>query len=234
MGINVWYSFLMLVKEFLQLSPGRVRSEESQSLFRNQWFGLLFFQFFLAFCIIGTMMGLGYYFLEENSPTTQGNKMLYKTTQSSRMSVVTDFFWLYNFFFHLTPHFFHLDPLPCLSPACMRVAERFSTVMDPFSRPCDYFLFSCKAEISPKSRGRQRGNTISYNGTRRDEMTRRVGKGGAMRKDRGSDTERKRGDRLPDRQVALLQAIKEILGRTQNFLLIFLSLSTDESCKVVL
>lgn len=182
-------------------------------------------------------MGLGYYFLEENSPTTQGNMMLYTTTQSSLMSVVTDFSWLYNLFIFFssqpTPHFFRLDPLPCLSPACMRVAERFSTAMDPFSRPCDYFLFSCKAEMSPKSRGRQRGNTISYNGTRRDKMTRRVGRGGAMRMDRGSDTERKRGDRLPDRQVALLQAIKEILGRTENFILIFLSLSTQCILRII-
>lgn len=172
-------------------------------------------------------MGLGYYFLQENTLTTQGNKMLYKTTKSSVMSLLTDL--SHHFFFHLIPHFIlFLDPLPCLSPACMRVAERFSAAMDPFSRPCDYFLFSCKAEMSPKSRGRHRGNIISHNVTRRAEKTRRAGRGGGMRLDRGSDTERKRDDRLPDRQTALLQTIKEILGMTQKniFLLWYMTLKS--------
>lgn len=109
------------------------------------------------------------------------------------MSVVTGFAFI-SIFCHLTPHFPPPDPLPCLSPACMRVAERFSGAMNPFSRPCDYYLFSCKAEMSPKSRGRQQSNTVPYNVITRD----------LMRRDRD--------DRLPDRQTALLQAIKEILG----------------------
>ncbi|XP_017328768.1 kell blood group glycoprotein [Ictalurus punctatus] len=153
-------------QECLQLPQERVQSQESQSLVKNQWFGLLFFQFCLASCIIGTVMGLGYYFLQEDTRNTQ-------------------------------------DPLPCLSPACMRVAERFSAVMDPFSRPCDYFLFNCKAEMSPKSRRRYGGKINSHNVTRTDEMRRIV--------QRGFDTESKRDDRLPDRQTALLLAIQEIL-----------------------
>ncbi|XP_026782276.3 kell blood group glycoprotein homolog isoform X1 [Pangasianodon hypophthalmus] len=161
-------------QEFLQLSLHQVQSEESRSLVKNKWRGLLFFHFFLAACIIGTVMGLGYYFLQEHTLTTE-------------------------------------DPLPCLSPACMRIAEHFSAAMDPFSQPCDYTLFSCEAEMSPKSRGRHRGTIVSRNVTRRDEMRRRMGRGSGMRTNRGSDTERTRDDRLPDRQTALLQAIKEIL-----------------------
>lgn len=43
-------------------------------------------------------------------------------------------------------------------------------------------------------------------------MRRRERRGGGIRMDIVSDTEKKRDDRLPDRQTALLQAIKEILG----------------------
>lgn len=142
--------------------------------------------------------------------------MLYQPTKSSVMSVVTGLSFL-SLFFHLIRHFFlSLDPLPCLSPACMRVAEHFSAAMDPFAQPCDYFLFSCKAEMSPKSRARRRGKIMSHNVTRRDELRRRMGRGGGMRMDSGSDTERERDNSSPDRQTALLQAIKEILGMTQT------------------
>ncbi|XP_060726189.1 kell blood group glycoprotein homolog [Tachysurus vachellii] len=159
---------------FLQFTQGRVQSEESSSLVKDHWLGLLLFQCCLAFCIIGTITGLGYYFLQEKPPTTQ-------------------------------------DPIPCLSPACMRVAERFSTAMGHFSRPCDYFQFSCKAEMSSKSRGKNRDNILSDNVTRQAVMRRRERRGGGMRMDIVPDTERKRDDRLPDRQTALLQAIKDTL-----------------------
>ncbi|XP_060777975.1 kell blood group glycoprotein homolog isoform X2 [Neoarius graeffei] len=158
-------------QDFLQLSEQRV---QSQSLARNQGFGLLFCLFCVASCIIGTFIGLGYYLPQENTQTTQ-------------------------------------DPLPCLSPACMRVAEHLSAAMDPFSQRCDYFLFSCKAEMSLNSRARRRGKIMSHNVTRRDELRRRMGSGDGMRTDSGSDTERERDNRSPDRQTALLQAIKEIL-----------------------
>lgn len=188
--------------------------QESQSLVRNQRVGLLLSQFCLASCIIGTIMGLGYYYLQENTQPTQGNKMLYQSTKSTWMSMVTGFpFYLFIYKFHLTLYFIlPLDPLPCLSPACVSLAERFSAAMDPFSLPCDYYLFSCKAESSPKSRGRHRGNILSQNVTRRDEMRMRKGRGGWMRLETGSDTETKTDDRLPDRQTSLLLAIKEILG----------------------
>lgn len=108
-----------------------------------------------------------------------------------------------SMFFHVALHFFlSLDPFPCLSPACINLAERFSAVMDPFSQPCDYFMFSCKAEMSPRSRGRHRDMTISYNATSRD----------GMKMNRRSDDERQRDKRLPDGQAALFQAIKNILG----------------------
>ncbi|XP_007249904.3 kell blood group glycoprotein [Astyanax mexicanus] len=100
-------------------------------------------------------------------------------------------------------------PAPCLSPACRRAAERFSAAVDPFSRPCDYFQFTCGATLS---RGRQRGKTVSHNLTAGQDMRRWTGRGGG-RMDREAETE-KGGDmpeRLPDRRTALLQTIKEIL-----------------------
>ncbi|KAL7887412.1 hypothetical protein AOLI_G00051330 [Acnodon oligacanthus] len=106
-------------------------------------------------------------------------------------------------------------PFPCLSPACLRVAEHFSAVMDPFSRPCDYFLFTCGAETTPLSRGRQRGKVFSHNVTTGQDRRRWTGKGGGGgRIDRESETKREgdeKPERIPDRHIALLETIKEIL-----------------------
>ncbi|XP_072534872.1 kell blood group glycoprotein [Salminus brasiliensis] len=99
--------------------------------------------------------------------------------------------------------------VPCLTPACISVAERFSAAMDPFSRPCDYFQFACGGTLS---RGRQRGKTISHNITTGQDMRRWTGsRGGRM--DREAEAEREKGvpERLPDRRTALLQTIREIL-----------------------
>ncbi|XP_046703191.1 kell blood group glycoprotein homolog isoform X2 [Silurus meridionalis] len=100
-------------------------------------------------------------------------------------------------------------PLPCLSPACMRVAERLSAVIGP--QPCDYFQFICKAEISAKSSGKHKSIIISHNVTGTEEVRSGVVKGGGRRTDSESDSERKSDHSLPDRQTALLEAIKEIL-----------------------
>lgn len=102
----------------------------------------------------------------------------------------------------------------------MRVAERFAAVMDPFSRPCDYFLFTCGAGISIINKGRQRGKVFSPNittGQERMEWTVKRGGEGGGRMDRKSDTEREEHElpgRLPDRHTALLQTLKEILGKS--------------------
>ncbi|KAK3572091.1 hypothetical protein QTP86_022322, partial [Hemibagrus guttatus] len=57
--------------EILQFTQGQVQSEESNSLVKNQRLGLRLFQFCLASCIIATIMGLGFYFLQKKTLTTQ-------------------------------------------------------------------------------------------------------------------------------------------------------------------
>ncbi|KAM8825982.1 kell blood group glycoprotein [Synchiropus picturatus] len=46
---------------------------------------------------------------------------------------------------------------PCLSQACQWASTLINTSADPFTQPCDYFLFSCGSERPPPdSRARQR------------------------------------------------------------------------------
>ncbi|XP_062848322.1 kell blood group glycoprotein [Trichomycterus rosablanca] len=114
-------------------------------------------------------------------------------------SIIGAFIGLGFFFWHQAS-LNNQDPLPCLSSACLRVAERFSSVTDPFSRPCDYYLFSCGTETSYPSRGRHRGRVVSRDSSRRYEAR------PAERTDRDDPP-----DRLPDRLTALLRGMKEIL-----------------------
>ncbi|KAK0147439.1 Kell blood group glycoprotein [Merluccius polli] len=37
----------------------------------------------------------------------------------------------------------------CLSQACQRASVRLASSVDPFTHPCDYFLFTCGADIPP-------------------------------------------------------------------------------------
>lgn len=96
---------------------------------------------------------------------------------------------------------------PCLSPACIRASEHFSVAMDPFSRPCDYFLFACGVSGSSTNRNRQR---VKGEVNKHSEVRTR----GLIEMRRGTDGWSKSDGQLktfPDRQTALLTAIKEIL-----------------------
>ncbi|XP_061530418.1 kell blood group glycoprotein isoform X1 [Phycodurus eques] len=47
--------------------------------------------------------------------------------------------------------------IPCDSPACQRASVHLSMSADPFTHPCDYFLFSCRSNRpSPDVQGQQR------------------------------------------------------------------------------
>ncbi|XP_067305214.1 kell blood group glycoprotein isoform X2 [Pseudorasbora parva] len=93
---------------------------------------------------------------------------------------------------------------PCLSPACLKTSEHFTVAMDPFSRPCDYFLFACGAGGSSTNEERQSitGSSNKDNGELEVRMRKEADVQGE------SDG---RLDTFPDRQTALLKAIKEIL-----------------------
>lgn len=100
---------------------------------------------------------------------------------------------------------------PCLSPACLKASEHFSDTMDPFSRPCDYFLLGCG---SSSHRGRQRGKGIDIDDNGGQDKKRDLGEERVKMRGKTDVQEKHDGllDKFPDRQTALLKAIKEILG----------------------
>ncbi|KAL7394308.1 hypothetical protein ABVT39_023942 [Epinephelus coioides] len=98
---------------------------------------------------------------------------------------------------------------PCLSSACQLASARLSMSADPFTQPCDYFLFTCGSDrLSLDSGGRQRGQGIPGHPQNL--------KGKAVWPDRiRQSTEREdrgvREENMLDRKTMLLQYLKEIL-----------------------
>lgn len=99
-------------------------------------------------------------------------------------------------------------PLQCRTFACLKASELLAGTIDPFSQPCDYFLFTCG---SPGvTRGRQRGKGIAHHSN--------GGSGEKMKTKKRQNKRVKTEDdalvyRLSDRETLLLQSIKEILGK---------------------
>ncbi|XP_056143037.1 kell blood group glycoprotein [Lampris incognitus] len=92
---------------------------------------------------------------------------------------------------------------PCLSPACLRASARLSLSVDPFTQPCDYFLFTCGSDRpSPGTRETQRGRGLpgepQSRGRRGTRSDRRKRESGPVRG-------------LSDREATLLQYLREIL-----------------------
>ncbi|XP_053744061.1 kell blood group glycoprotein isoform X2 [Synchiropus splendidus] len=62
---------------------------------------------------------------------------------------------------------------PCLSQACQWASTLINKSADPFTRPCDYFLFSCGSERPPPdSRARQRKKGVLGPAWSTDELDR--------------------------------------------------------------
>ncbi|KAM3850396.1 LOW QUALITY PROTEIN: kell blood group glycoprotein-like [Diretmus argenteus] len=97
---------------------------------------------------------------------------------------------------------------PCISSACQRASTRLSMSVDPFTQPCDYFLFTCgSVRPSPATRGRQRGEDL--HGHHQSQRKRAV-----WSKRRGNDKRdgtSRREEKILDRKTALLQYLREIL-----------------------
>ncbi|KAM9723634.1 kell blood group glycoprotein [Menidia menidia] len=86
---------------------------------------------------------------------------------------------------------------PCLSPACQRAAARLSVSADPFTQPCDYFMFTCRSDrLSPESGGRYRGQGIPEHPQNPNEKTEHRGP---------------TDDKSLSRKAALLQYLRDIL-----------------------
>ncbi|XP_026173243.1 kell blood group glycoprotein [Mastacembelus armatus] len=98
---------------------------------------------------------------------------------------------------------------PCLSPACQWASAHLSMSDDPFTQPCDYFLFTCGSDIfPPENGGRQRGQGIIGHPQNQNEKS-------IWLQRRGQDKEREdrglREETIRDRKTELLQYLKKIL-----------------------
>ncbi|XP_054637647.1 kell blood group glycoprotein isoform X2 [Dunckerocampus dactyliophorus] len=98
-------------------------------------------------------------------------------------------------------HFLHKNQAavvtPCSSPACQRASAHLSMAADPFTHPCDYFMFSC----GPDSEGHHRGQNMQGH-----QRAKSRGRQSKTREDRHV----KEKSTL-DRKTELFQYIREIL-----------------------
>ncbi|XP_076593183.1 kell blood group glycoprotein isoform X2 [Chaetodon auriga] len=98
---------------------------------------------------------------------------------------------------------------PCLSPACQSASDRLSTSADPFTQPCDYFLFTCGSDrLSTDSVGRQLGQGIPGHPRNKKENAVWPERRG-QRNER--EDRRQKEEKILDRKSVLLQYLREIL-----------------------
>ncbi|XP_070992151.1 kell blood group glycoprotein isoform X6 [Oncorhynchus clarkii lewisi] len=122
---------------------------------------------------------------------------------------------------HLPPESTPPASPPCTSPACQRATARLSISVDPFSQPCDYFLFPCGSEgASLSNRGRQRGKGMPLHPqghkSRAAQAEKERERGRKERKTGTDIIEKAPADRMPDRQTALLLTMREILAEDRS------------------
>ncbi|XP_055019721.1 kell blood group glycoprotein isoform X2 [Boleophthalmus pectinirostris] len=98
-----------------------------------------------------------------------------------------------------TLHHFQTRPVrSCKSEACLQVSAHLSAFADPFTQPCDFYLYTC---LSDWRKGRQRGPGLP-------------GPPGARQDQRPSPQhvdQRLRKKKLTDRKTLLLQYLKDTL-----------------------
>ncbi|XP_041843817.1 kell blood group glycoprotein [Melanotaenia boesemani] len=96
----------------------------------------------------------------------------------------------------------HNAVMPCVTPACQWASSYLSTSTDPFTQPCDYFLFTCGSDrLSSESGGRQRGQGIP--GHPQNQKEKRL----KEQRDRRRPTQ----DKILSRKTVLLQYLRKIL-----------------------
>lgn len=98
---------------------------------------------------------------------------------------------------------------PCLSIACQKASVHLSMSTDPFTQPCDYFLFTCGSDrLSQDNQGTTRSRSIPrHPQTKKEKVTlpKRRGEGKEM------EDRRLREENILDRKTLLLLYLKEIL-----------------------
>ncbi|CAN9513712.1 unnamed protein product [Ophioblennius macclurei] len=107
-------------------------------------------------------------------------------------------------------HSNHHPPVtPCVSPACQKASARLSTSIDPFTQPCDYFLFTCGSDTLSQDEGsRQRGQGIPGHPQNQEEKSASPER---MPENEEKLQRRKRADKTLNRKSVLLQYLREIL-----------------------
>lgn len=101
---------------------------------------------------------------------------------------------------------------PCLSIACQKASAHLSMSADPFTQPCDYFLFTCGSDrLSQDNQGKKRSQSIPrHPQTKKEKVT--------FPKWRGESKEmedRRLGEEsILDRKTLLLLYLREILGKS--------------------
>ncbi|XP_028280206.1 kell blood group glycoprotein [Parambassis ranga] len=102
----------------------------------------------------------------------------------------------------------HTGPVtPCLSPACQWASARLSSSADPFTQPCDYFLFTCESDrLTLDGGGRLRGQGIPGHPQNRMEKS-------TSPERRGKNEEKggEREDKTMNRKALLLQNLRGTL-----------------------
>ncbi|KAJ8005168.1 hypothetical protein DPEC_G00143840 [Dallia pectoralis] len=100
----------------------------------------------------------------------------------------------------------------CTTSACEKAAARLAVTVDPFSKPCDYFLDTCGYKDGESFKGRNRGKNIPVHPQGRNSRAALLKKesGGEL----GTQTEIRDAtpvDRMPNRVDALLLAMRDVL-----------------------
>ena len=117
-------------------------------------------------------------------------------------------YWLLSYLHYIVVFLMFSYPFPpvtqCLSVACQRASVRLSTSVDPFTRPCDYFLITCGSDRPwTTTRGKQRDKGPPLNLQKQ--------KGAEMRTEKNLDGNM-RGEETLDRKTALMRYLQEALG----------------------
>ncbi|KAM9404055.1 uncharacterized protein ACWYII_028103 [Salvelinus alpinus] len=110
---------------------------------------------------------------------------------------------------HLPPESTPPASPPCTSPACHRATAHLPVSVDPFTQPCDYFLFPCGSEgVSLSTRGRQRGKGVPLH-PQGHELGSTGRERGRKERETGKDIREKvPADRMPDRLLTMREILE--------------------------
>ncbi|KAM3614025.1 uncharacterized protein V6R79_008684 [Siganus canaliculatus] len=102
----------------------------------------------------------------------------------------------------------HNTETQCLSPHCQWASARLSVSANPFTQPCDYFLFTCGPyKLLPDNGGRKKGQ--GFSGPSQNQR-------GEVALTTQSSPRKLREEKILDRKTVLLQNLREILDSSDR------------------